>query len=106
MKYWKLCTIVAATLCSGTAHADWTNAGLVKEVNVGGNGLNGTFIGLIGITFTGCSVTTLGLIPASNLNYKEMMATVLAAKIADREIRVAYQGCSNGFPVISEILMP
>lgn len=106
MKYWKFCAIVAAMSCSGTAHADWTNAGLVKEVNVGGNGLNGTFIGLNGITFTGCSVTTLGLIPASNLNYKEMMATVLAAKLADREIRVAYQGCSSGFPVISEILLP
>jgi hypothetical protein len=106
MKHWRLCAFIAVSLYAGTAHADWTNPGLVKEVNVGGNGLNGTFIGINGVTFTGCGVTTLGLIPGTNANYKEMMAAILAAKLADREIRVAYQGCSNGFPVISEILLP
>ncbi|MCH2157268.1 MAG: hypothetical protein MK096_00615 [Oleiphilaceae bacterium] len=84
----------------------------IDKINVGGNGKHGTFISLIGKSFSEClngsqSVKSLFLSadPSVNPNYKEQLSVALAAKISDKEIIVSYELCDGNYPVINEVTL-
>jgi hypothetical protein len=88
------------------ARADWSATAKVEQINIGGNGLHGTFVSVADFSFTGCTSTTVGLLEGSNPNYKELISSLLAAKMADREVRLMYFGCNGAYSIIREVLLP
>jgi hypothetical protein len=88
------------------ARADWSATAKVEQINIGGNGLHGTFVSVANFSFTGCSVTSVGFLEGSNPNYKELIASLLAAKMADRDVRLMYFGCSGGYSIVREVVLP
>jgi hypothetical protein len=74
----------------------------IEVLNIAGNGMHGTYIRLAGFSFTGCAADA-AFIEGGNLNYKEIIAALLAAKMADKAVQVVYSGCNNGYPVIREV---
>lgn len=85
------------------AKADWSAASRINQINIGGNGVHGTFVSLVDFSFSGCMNNAVGILEAGNVNYKEMIAVLLAAKMADRGVKLMYSGCSAGYPVIKEV---
>lgn len=104
-------TIAISALASGlfastTALASWSPTVRVNEINVGNNGVQGAYVSLIGHAYTGCTVTTTALLDGANdVNYKDMLAILLSAKLADRYVKIAYSGCSSGYSVIREVVL-
>jgi hypothetical protein len=98
-------TMLACMGVASTAKADWSAIAKVDLLNIGGNGLHGTFVGLVGYSFSGCSTNSIALLEGSNPNYKELISSLLAAKIADRDVQLQYVGCNAGYPVVKELLL-
>jgi hypothetical protein len=86
-------------------YAAWSAQALVDRLNPGGNGLHGTFVVLAGATFSGCTVSTWAWIDGTSPNYKELVATLLAAKLGERTVQVGYSGCSGQYPLVTELLV-
>jgi hypothetical protein len=97
---------VLLLLATTTANADWSATAKVREINIGGNGSYGTFVSLTNFSFTGCSVTTVGFIDGNGVNYKMFMASLLAAKMAEKDVKLEYSGCSGGYPIVREVYLP
>lgn len=76
-------TIAAAIFAflGSVAYAAWTVESLVGKVNPGGNGVHGTFITLIGSSFSGCPSTTTAFVDAADPNYKEFVASISCREI-------------------------
>ena len=70
---------------------------------VGVNGLHGTQVKPNNVTFSGCSNTTSALLKGDNPNYKEFMSAILAAKMANKDVRLSYSSCEGAFSVITEV---
>jgi hypothetical protein len=85
------------------AYSDTTDLHKIEKLTIGTNGLHGTSVVLENSNFNGCSVTSAALVEATNPNYQGILSTLLAARMADRSIRITYSGCSNNYPKISEI---
>ena len=91
----------------------------VDRLNVGGNGLHGTFVKLKdqifpivdanSITGTGCSTDHSAFVsPATNDNYSEIFSILLAAKVANNKVSLVTSGCggNNGaYPLIIEVFI-
>lgn len=102
--------LIALLSVSAETKADWSDTTTIKAINIGGNGMWGAFVSLDDFSFTGCSTATVTsvLLPGTDQNYKELLASLLAAKLADRSVRVMYSGtdCISGYPVMKEIVLP
>lgn len=93
-------------LCLVTvARADWTPLVKIDVLNIGGNGMHGTHVSAINFSFSGCS-SPVAFIEGANPNYKEFIASLLAAKIAGKDVKLLYSGCVSGYPVIREVAIP
>ena len=103
-KFFSLLIVLACTF-SMPAMAGWSTAADVDQINIGTNGTHSTFVSLVGYSFTGCSSTTGGLLDGNNVNYKEFIATLLGAKLAQRSVKVLSTGCSGGYSLIQEVVM-
>jgi hypothetical protein len=98
-------TVVGVLLgLAAPAHADLTlsSTAPIEVLNLGGNGMHGAYVKLVGFSFTGCS-SEVAFIEGANPNYKEFIASLLAAKLAEKEVQMVYSGCINGYPVIREV---
>jgi hypothetical protein len=87
------------------AFATWSATAPIDKLNPGGNGLHGTYVMLQGATMPGCTVTTWAWLDGSNPNYKEFVASLIAAKAAGLQVQIGYQGCSGNYPLVSEIVV-
>lgn len=74
----------------------------IEALNIAGNGMHGTYLRLAGFPFTG-SVVDVAFIEGGNVNYKELIGALLAAKMAEKAVQVVYSGCNNGYPIIREV---
>jgi hypothetical protein len=105
MKKLLLALLGFASLMGEPVYATWSAEALVDRLNPGGNGLHGTFVVLAGATFTGCTVTTWAWLNGTNPNYKEMIASLLAAKLGDRTVQIGYSGCSGAYALVNELVV-
>lgn len=100
-------SIFAVLFCFvASARADWTPSARIQTLNPGGNGLHGTFVSLVDVSLAGCGSTTAAFLEGTNPNYKEFFASLLAAKMAEKEVRLLYSVCSSGYWVIQEVAIP
>ena len=68
--------ILGLVFFSSVLYAEvWSGYKNVKQLNVGGNGQNGTFLILKDYSFTGCSSAVAFVGSATNPNYKELFST-------------------------------
>jgi len=102
MKYFYIVFLMTA-LWSGQAVADITSWHKIEKMTVGTNGIHGTSVVLSETSFNGCAVSSAALIEAGNPNYEGFLSLLLAAKMAGKDVRVTYSGCSNNYPKVTEI---
>ncbi len=102
-----MATVFALAMTAFEVHsATWSDKKKVEKINIGGNKLHGSFVKLIDYSFAGCSSSVAFLDGDSNPNYKEIISTLLAAKMADREVNIRVDGCGgngNNYPLIDEM---
>lgn len=104
----KLSVIVFIVSFTNFALADgWSSTTTVKTLNVGGNSLFGAFIDLDNYTFTGCTVA-LAWLDGTNPNYNGFLSALLAAKMAQKPLKVLYSGCTSDgkYSIVREIVLP
>lgn len=83
--------------------------GTVKEVAIGHNGTNviyGALVELDGSTFSACGsspASANAILQGSGQNYKEMMAALLAAKIAGNTVYIRTGACDGSFRIVTEV---
>jgi len=85
--------------------AGWTIEAKINQLNVGGNGVHGTFLTMEGVSFAGCANTTVALLKGDNLNYKEFISFLLAAKMTDKAVKLNYSGCEGSYSIAREIVI-
>jgi hypothetical protein len=100
-----IAALLSGLVYCSSASADWSTTAQVEHLNVGGNGLHGTFVALEGYAFSGCSVPAVALVPGNNPNYKEILATLLSAKAMNADVRVGYSGCSGSYATVTEVIL-
>lgn len=98
--------LVALLGLAAQAKADWSVTTTIHEINIGGNGMHGAFVSLSNFSFSGCSSIGVVFLPASDPNYKELISSLLAAKLSERSVRVMYSGCSAGYSLLKEVVLP
>lgn len=98
----RLFSVLALGLFSQAVAAGWTAPAKVASINIGANSYHATNIQLEGVSFTGCTSTSSAVMTPDNLNYRDMLAALMAAKLAQSEVKVLYSGCQWGYAVIRE----
>ena len=110
MTFWKkYCAIAILALFPQIVMADgWSGLTYIVDLNIGGNSQHGTFFGLEGYAFSGCNNPNVGFLDAADENYKEILAAMLAAKMAQKQINVLTVGCALGgnFSRVDSIIVP
>lgn len=100
-----IAAFAACMLATGTAAAGWTAETKVDQLNVGGNGVHGTFITMAGVSFAGCTNTTVAILKGDNVNYKEFISFLLAAKMTDKAVKLNYSGCEGNYSIVREVVI-
>jgi hypothetical protein len=98
--------IFFATCAPVAALSDTTNLHNIEKLTFGPNGLHGTSVVLENSNFNGCSISSAALVEATNPNYQSILSALLAARMADKPIRISYSGCSStnsNYPIILEV---
>ena len=100
MKY-LVCTIFISF--SMFSYSETVGPAKIELFVVGANGLHGTQVKPNNVTFSGCSNTTSAFLKGDNPNYKEFVSAILAAKMANKDVRLTYSGCEGALSVITEV---
>ena len=101
----RLLVLLSCLLVVGVANAEWTAPAKVEKINIGGNGVYGTYIKMMNTTFSGCSTSTVAIVKGDNPNYKEILAAFMSVKVTQQELQVFYAGCDGSYAVIKEVTL-
>ncbi|TQV80043.1 hypothetical protein FKG94_10240 [Exilibacterium tricleocarpae] len=97
------CLVAGALSFAFFAHAETSNWHQVEKLIIGSNGAHGTLVFLSGSNFNGCPVNQSALVDNTNPNYSSIPSVLLAARLADKPVRVTYSGCTGDYARVLEV---